>query len=57
LKLYGTLMILAGAIGVGILFALIAEYFINASRIESLPGRRDIDLRDHIVIIGLGRFA
>jgi Trk K+ transport system NAD-binding subunit len=56
LKLYGTLMILAGAAGVGILFTLIAEYFIT-SRIESLLGRRDIDLRDHIVVVGLGRFG
>ena len=56
LKLYGTLMILAGAAGVGILFTLIAEYFIT-SRIESLLGRRDIDLRDHIVVFGLGRFG
>ena len=56
LKLYGTLMILAGASSVGILFTLIAEYLIT-SRIESLLGRRDIDLRDHIVVIGLGRFG
>lgn len=56
LKLYGTLMILAGAAGVGILFTLVAEYFIT-SRIESLLGRRDIDLRSHIVVFGLGRFG
>jgi len=56
LKLYGTLMILAGATGVGILFTLIAEYFITA-RIESLLGRRDIDVRDHIIVVGLGRFG
>ncbi len=56
LKLYGTLMILAGATGVGILFTLIAEYFITA-RIESLLGRRDIDLSDHIIVVGLGRFG
>ena len=56
LKLYGTLMILAGATAVGILFTLIAEYFIT-SRIESLLGRRDIDVRDHIIVVGLGRFG
>jgi Trk K+ transport system NAD-binding subunit len=56
LKLYGTLMILAGAAAAGILFTLVAEYFITA-RIESLLGRRDVDAHDHIVVVGLGRFG
>jgi Trk K+ transport system NAD-binding subunit len=56
LKLYGTLMILAGASAVAILFTLVAEYFITA-RIETLLGRRDVDARDHIVVVGLGRFG
>lgn len=56
LKLYGTLMLLAGASGLAILFTLIAEYFIT-SRIELLLGRRDLDARDHIVVVGLGRFG
>jgi Trk K+ transport system NAD-binding subunit len=56
LKLYGTIMLLVGASAVGVLFTLVAEYFIT-SRIETLLGRRDVDARDHIVVVGLGRFG
>jgi voltage-gated potassium channel Kch len=56
LKLYGTLMMFIGAGMLAILFALVAEYFITA-RIETLLGRRDVDLRGHVIVVGLSRIG
>lgn len=54
LKLYGTLMMFFGAGALAIAFALIADFFITA-RIETLLGRRAVDLDGHVVVAGLGR--
>jgi Trk K+ transport system NAD-binding subunit len=54
LKVYGTLMMFAGAATLAVLFALVADYFLT-ERIETLLGRRKVDLRDHVVVVGLGR--
>jgi Trk K+ transport system NAD-binding subunit len=54
LKLYGILMMCAGATLLATLYAIISDYVL-AARLEYLLGRRAVNLHGHTVIIGLGR--
>jgi Trk K+ transport system NAD-binding subunit len=53
LKLYGCLVMIAGAALVAIVFSLVTDYIVS-SRVEQALGRRKTPLEDHIVVIGLG---
>ncbi len=53
LKVYGIMMMLGGAALLATVYALIADYVLTA-RVEYLLGRREVRLRDHTVVIGLG---
>jgi Trk K+ transport system NAD-binding subunit len=54
LKLYGVVMMLAGAALLATVYALIAEHVL-AARLEFLLGRRPVDLTGHTVVVGLGK--
>jgi len=52
-KLYGCLVMIAGAALVAIVFSLITDYLVSA-RVEQALGRRTSTLEDHVVVVGLG---
>ncbi len=53
LKIYGILLILAGATLLATLYSLLADAVLTA-RMEYLLGRRQVRLQNHIVVVGLG---
>ena len=53
MKIYGILLILAGATLLANLYSLISDFVLTA-RMENLMGRRRVKFRDHVVVIGLG---
>lgn len=53
LKIYGILLILAGATLLATLYSLLADAVLSA-RMEYLLGRRQVRLQHHIVVAGLG---
>jgi len=53
LKVYGVLMMMAGAGLLATVYALIADRVLTG-RVESLLGHGGVDLEDHTVVVGLG---
>jgi voltage-gated potassium channel Kch len=53
IKLYGCLVMIAGAGLVAIVFSLITDYIV-AARVDQALGRRTSTLEDHVVVVGLG---
>lgn len=54
LKIYGIIMMLSGAALLATIYAIIAEHVLTA-RVEYLLGRREVDMREHTVVVGLGK--
>lgn len=54
LKAFGVIMMLTGAALLATIYAIIADRVL-AARVEYLLGRRQVDCRDHTVVVGLGK--
>jgi len=54
LKAYGIVLMLAGIGLLAGLYAIIANYIVSA-RVEALLGRRPVHLRNHTLVVGLGK--
>jgi Trk K+ transport system NAD-binding subunit len=53
LKIFGCFVMLAGAALVAIVFGIITDFIVSA-RVDRALGRRQSDLANHLVVIGLG---
>lgn len=53
LKLYGTGMMVSGALLVAVLYGIVTDYIVSL-RVEQTLGRRSSHETDHVVVIGLG---
>jgi len=54
LKLYGIVLMLCGAALLATVYAIIADRVL-AARVEHLLGHRRVNLRDHTIVVGLGK--
>jgi Trk K+ transport system NAD-binding subunit len=53
-KLFGILLMISGAASVAATFGLVADAIVDA-RLQTMMGRRNKPMRDHIVLCGLGK--